>query len=123
LTDIETAGKLSLASTVIKTDEARRVQPSSLPTSACTTTVRSRDMSEQTDISGGPLGDPAEASAATAAGNGCCGAAATATVTAETPATAAGPCCGTAEPAQAENSCCGAEAKTDAVAAGTGCCG
>ena len=82
-------------------------------------------MSETTTAttSGGFLGDPAEAFAAPA-GGGCRGSPASATTGATAaPAAVAGPCCGTAEEAKDENSCCGTEAKTEAVATGTGCCG
>lgn len=51
--------------------------------------------------------------------SGCCSAPAQKTAT----TSAASPCCGTAAEAKAENSCCGSTAKTEAVAAGTGCCG
>lgn len=34
-----------------------------------------------------------------------------------------GPCCGTAKEAAAEDACCGSDAKADAVASGSSCCG
>ncbi|GAA1964891.1 hypothetical protein [Catenulispora subtropica] len=57
-----------------------------------------------------------------AAGTGCCGSPA-ANTGADAPAKTAGPCCGTVEEAKAENACCGSQAKTEAVASGTSCCG
>lgn len=75
-------------------------------------------MSEQT-TTGGFSGDPAEAFNP-AAGTGCCGSPAANTGT-EKPTGVSAPCCGTTADAKAEGSCCGAEAKTEAVA--TGACG
>jgi len=69
---------------------------------------------------GGFSGDPAAALTVSGTG-GCCGNRPQAAVTLPEPA--AGPCCGTAWEAAAENSCCGSAAKVDAVASGQGCCG
>jgi hypothetical protein len=74
-----------------------------------------------TTSTGGFIGDPAEAFTPPAA-TGCCGGP-TAVVDASTAAPAASTCCGTAEAADAAGSCCEPAAKTDAVAAGAGCCG
>ena len=65
------------------------------------------------------------AAARTAAGTGgCCGNPPRATLSLpETARADAGPCCGTATDAAAEDSCCGTTAKADAVASGQGCCG
>ncbi|MFD0366177.1 ArsI/CadI family heavy metal resistance metalloenzyme [Nocardia sp. GCM10030253] len=46
----------------------------------------------------------------------------TTTIAANTEATE-GPCCGTAQEAADEGACCGSQAKSSAVASGTGCCG
>ncbi|MEU2627429.1 hypothetical protein [Kitasatospora sp. NPDC007106] len=62
---------------------------------------------------------PAPAARSTA---GCCGTksdAPAATVEVETAAT---PCCGTAKDAAEAGSCCAPAAKSEAVAAGAGCC-
>lgn len=76
-----------------------------------------------TQTRGGFVGDPATALTVTGA-SGCCGSPAQAALTLPEPAaTAASPCCGTKAEAAAEGSCCGSAAKTDAVAAGQGCCG
>jgi hypothetical protein len=75
-----------------------------------------------TQIQGGVAGDPAEALTVAGTG-GCCGNPQQAGLTLPDPAAVAGPCCATAAEAQADNACCGAAAKSDAVAAGTGCCG
>jgi len=77
-------------------------------------------MSESTS-QGGFSGDPAAALTVSGTG-GCCGNPPQAAVTRPEPV-AAGPCCGTAQEATAENSCCGSAAKVDAVASGQGCCG
>jgi len=52
---------------------------------------------------------------------GCCGNSPQSTHPQPEPAPA-GPCCGTATEAAAENACCGSAAKSTAVAAGQGCC-
>jgi hypothetical protein len=70
---------------------------------------------------GGFTGDQAAALPVAGTG-GCCGPR-RATLTLPDPATAAGPCCGTAAEANAEGSCCGTAAKTEAVTSGAGCCG
>lgn len=83
---------------------------------------------------GGFTGDPAEAFTPPAAG-GCCGST-PATTDAGTPAATdsgaagqpgpaapASTCCGSAEAAQSAGACCDPVAKTEAVAAGAGCCG
>jgi hypothetical protein len=75
-----------------------------------------------TQTRGGFTGDPAAALAVTGAG-GCCGNAAQAALARPEPATAVSPCCGTRAEATAEGSCCGGAAKTEAIAAGQGCCG
>jgi hypothetical protein len=76
-----------------------------------------------TQTRGGFVGDPATALAVTGA-SGCCGnAARPALALPELATAAASPCCGTQAEATAEASCCGSAAKTDAVAAGQGCCG
>jgi hypothetical protein len=68
---------------------------------------------------GGFAGDPTEALSAAGTG-GCCGnPPRTALVL---PEPAAAPCCGTAAEAASQGSCCGSIAKTEAVAAGQGCC-
>jgi hypothetical protein len=77
-------------------------------------------MSDNQTVRGGSAGDPADAPAVTGTG-GCCGNPATATQAPPEPAS--GTCCGTQAEAAADNSCCGATAKTEAVAAGQGCCG
>jgi hypothetical protein len=72
---------------------------------------------------GGFTGDPAAAMTAPGT-SGCCGNPPPATRARPEPATtAASPCCGTQAEATADGSCCGSAAKTDAVAAGQGCCG
>lgn len=78
-------------------------------------------------VVGGFQGDLA-AAFSPAPGTGCCGSPAANTGVgvgsgASAPAATAGPCCGTAEEAKAENACCGTEAKAEAVASGTSCCG
>ena len=79
-------------------------------------------MSEQsTGSAGGFSVDLAEAFNP-APGTGCCGSPA-ANTGVGSPAAAGGPCCGTAAEAEAEDSCCGAQAKERAVASGTSCCG
>jgi hypothetical protein len=76
-----------------------------------------------TTTQGGFAGDPAAALDAAGAG-GCCGNPPPVTLDRPEPAaTASSPCCGTTAEATAEGSCCGGTAKTEAVAAGTGCCG
>jgi hypothetical protein len=80
-------------------------------------------MSGTEQMTGGFAGDPQAAFASTAAG-GCCGSPAVRTeAPKEAAVTASVPCCGTSEQAAAEGSCCGASAKTEAVASGAGCCG
>jgi hypothetical protein len=74
-----------------------------------------------TQTRGGFAGDPAAALSAAGTG-GCCGNPPQATLALPEPA-ASGPCCGTAAAAAAEGACCGTTAKSDAVAAGAGCCG
>ena len=78
----------------------------------------------ETTTSGGFSGDPAAALSVSGA-SGCCGNPAQATIALPEPAAtpAASPCCGTQAEATAEGSCCGSSAKSDAVAAGQGCCG
>jgi hypothetical protein len=76
---------------------------------------------ETTGTVGGFQGNLAEAFNP-AAGTGCCGSPA-ANTGAGAPAATGGPCCGTAEQARAEGSCCGSEAKTEAVTSGTCGCG
>jgi len=75
-----------------------------------------------TQTRGGFTGDPATALTVTGT-SGCCGNPPQAAVDLPEPAVAASPCCGTRAEAAAEGSCCGSTAKTDAVAAGQGCCG
>lgn len=76
-----------------------------------------------TQTHGGFTGDPAAALTVTGT-SGCCGNPPQTTLALPEPATTAGsPCCGTPAEATAEGSCCGSTAKTDAVAAGQGCCG
>jgi hypothetical protein len=76
-----------------------------------------------TQTRGGFTGDPTTALAVTGT-TGCCGNSPQATLALPEPATtAASPCCGTPAQAATEGSCCGSAAKTDAVAAGLGCCG
>ena len=76
-----------------------------------------------TETRGGFTGDPSAALTVTGT-SGCCGSPAQATLALPEPAAAAGgPCCGTQAEAAAEGSCCGGAAKSDAVAAGQGCCG
>ncbi|WP_200207780.1 hypothetical protein [Micromonospora coerulea] len=86
-------------------------------------------MSENTQTApattGGFAGDPAAALAVTGSGS-CCGSPAQAVGSILPPAgeaLTAGPCCGTAQAAEAAGSCCGTEPKTEAVNAGQGCCG
>ena len=55
---------------------------------------------------------PAEGPARPAT-DACCG----------SPSSTASPCCGTATEARAAGGCCGPAARTEAVAAGAGCCG
>jgi hypothetical protein len=55
--------------------------------------------------------------AARPATNACCGSPST------SGSQVASPCCGTAAEARASGGCCGPAAKTEAVAAGAGCCG
>ena len=69
---------------------------------------------------GGFSTDPATALTVSGSGSGCCGSTTAATAA---PAVASGPCCGTTAEAVAEGECCGSAAKTEAVAAGQGCCG
>jgi len=69
---------------------------------------------------GGFAGDPAEAFTPPAA-NGCCGSPASTTASSGAPATST--CCGTLAAATAAGTCCDPVAKTEAVAAGAGCCG
>jgi hypothetical protein len=76
-------------------------------------------MTEATPVQGGFATDPATALAVTSA-SGCCGSSAVATTSEPQ---AANPCCGSSAAAAAEGSCCGSAAKTEAVAAGQGCCG
>ncbi|WP_243707446.1 hypothetical protein [Micromonospora sp. KC606] len=81
-------------------------------------------MSENTQTVDGFAGDPA-ALAVTGSGS-CCASSAQAVGSIPPPAGEAAiarPCCGTAEAAQAAGSCCGADAKADAIYAGQGCCG
>lgn len=75
-------------------------------------------MNDTTTSTGGFAGDPAAALPVTGT-TGCCGSADTADAPAPTVPV---PCCGTTAEAAAEGSCCGNEAKTEAVAAGQGCC-
>jgi len=75
-----------------------------------------------TQSPGGFAGDPAAALTISGTG-GCCGNPPQATLALPDPAAAASPCCGTADEARADSACCGTTAKSDAVAAGTGCCG
>ena len=75
-----------------------------------------------TETRGGFTGDPAAALTVTGA-SGCCGNSPQATPALPEPAAVGGPCCGTQASATAEGSCCGSAAKSDAVAAGQGCCG
>jgi hypothetical protein len=80
-------------------------------------------MSGTEQVTGGFAGDPQEAFAS-ASGGGCCGSPAAHTQAPKDAAVATGaPCCGMSEQAAAEGSCCGASAKTEAVAVGAGCCG
>ena len=82
----------------------------------------------ETTTRGGFVGDPAAALSVSGTG-GCCGnppqtlilPEPSATETAGVAETA--PCCGTATEAQASGGCCGTQAKAEAVAVGTGCCG
>ena len=53
--------------------------------------------------------------------SGCCGNAAQ--PSSAMPHRDAGPCCGSAADAAAEGACCDSAAKSEAVAAGRGCCG
>jgi hypothetical protein len=78
-------------------------------------------MTEATPVQGGFATDPTTALTVTG-GGGCCGSAAVAT-TSEPQAASPSPCCGSSAEATAEGSCCGNTAKTEAVAAGQGCCG
>jgi hypothetical protein len=71
---------------------------------------------------GGFAGDPAAALSVAGTG-GCCGNPPQASLALPDPAAVASPCCGTATEAQAEGTCCGMAARSDAVAAGAGCCG
>jgi hypothetical protein len=71
-------------------------------------------MTEATPAQGGFATDLAAALAVGSA-SGCCGSGAVVTETS--------PCCGSGAEAAAEGSCCGSGAKTEAVAAGQGCCG
>lgn len=77
-----------------------------------------------TTTPGGFTGDPAAALTVTGTA-GCCGNPPRTTELAlPRPAGAdASPCCGTAAEARAAGGCCGAQARTEAVAAGTVCCG
>jgi hypothetical protein len=75
-----------------------------------------------TETRGGFTGDPSAALTVTGT-SGCCGNPPQATLALPEPATAGGPCCGTRAEAATESSCCGSAAKSDAVAAGQGCCG
>jgi hypothetical protein len=67
-------------------------------------------------------GDPAAAPTVPGTG-GCCANPSRATLDLPDPAAAAGPCCGTTVEAQADDACCGTDARSDAVAAGASCCG
>jgi hypothetical protein len=78
-------------------------------------------MSMDTKVTGGFLGDPAEALNPPEAAGGCCGSPATPMATVEL--TQVSTCCGTAAEAEAEGGCCGSAAKEQAVASGAGCCG
>jgi hypothetical protein len=53
----------------------------------------------------------------------CCGNAATSSVAVGGSLVETTTCCGTAADAHASNSCCGSEAKKQAIASGVGCCG
>lgn len=77
----------------------------------------------ENENTGGFAGDPA--AALTVAGSaGCCGNPAQATMTLPDPANpTGGTCCGTPAAAVATNSGGAPEAKAEAVATGTGCCG
>jgi hypothetical protein len=76
-----------------------------------------------TQTHGGFTGDPAAALTVTGT-SGCCGNPPQTTLALPEPATtAASQCCGTRAEATAEGSCCGSAAKSEAVAAGQGCCG
>jgi len=76
-----------------------------------------------TETRGGFTGDPGAALTVTGT-SGCCGNPPQATIALPEPATTApSPCCGTQADATAEGSCCASAAKSDAVAAGQGCCG
>jgi hypothetical protein len=75
-----------------------------------------------TKSAGGFTGDPA-AALDVAGTSGCCGNPAQANLSLPESDGAAATCCGTVAEAKAENACCGSAAKTDAVAAGSGCCG
>jgi hypothetical protein len=86
-------------------------------------------MSKDTKVTGGFLGDPAEALNPPEAAGGCCGSPATTIATVEL--TQVSTCCGTAAEApakaeaeaEAEGGCCGSAAKEQAVASGARCCG
>lgn len=78
-------------------------------------------MTEDRAAQGGFATDPAAAPAVSSAG-GCCGSTAVATTPGPQAANSS-PCCGSSAEASAENSCCASVAKTEAVAAGQGCCG
>jgi hypothetical protein len=85
-------------------------------------------MSENTQTiptTGGFAGDGAAALAVTGSCS-CCGSPAQRVGSILPPAgevASTGPCCGTQEAADAAGSCCGSQAKNEAVDAGHGCCG
>ncbi|MFC7547774.1 hypothetical protein [Plantactinospora sp. GCM10030261] len=81
-------------------------------------------MSKNTSGAGGFTGDPAAALRVTGSG-ACCGSPAQAVGGILPPAgenVSGDPCCGSRQVAVAADSCCGTEAKADAIAAGQGCC-
>ncbi|MBG0566607.1 hypothetical protein I4J89_34695 [Actinoplanes sp. NEAU-A11] len=76
-----------------------------------------------TTTAGGFAGDPA-AALAVAGTSGCCGNSPQPGLALPEPVDQGqSPCCGTTAEAQEAGSCCGAEAKQEAVATGQGCCG
>ncbi|MGC5305454.1 hypothetical protein [Micromonospora zamorensis] len=86
-------------------------------------------MSENTQAApataGGFAGDPGAALAVTGSGS-CCGSPAQAVGSILPPTgqeSNPGPCCGSQQAAEEASSCCGTEAKTEAVSTGQGCCG
>ncbi|GGM89633.1 hypothetical protein ACFFX1_52675 [Dactylosporangium sucinum] len=83
--------------------------------------MNSADTTTQATEAGGFAGDPAAALAVAGTG-GCCGNPPTALALPDSASDGA-PCCGTPAEATAERSCCATAARTDAVAAGQGCCG